>query len=498
MGILKNADDSPTFTDGDPLGATPLNVLRDTLVAVDEATRLGGYAFTSLYGQHPEENMEPAWVVWRGGFVFLAGMTTLRIVTLSSGTVTGATLRVYLGDTGANDALPATYTDLILSAGQQTHPIPISGAGYTAGQVVRVHLELRRTEPVAPMNVDILAVEALPVSLAGWPGVPTFGSAAAITAANLNHLAAASDWLVARCALRYDPLFILHLRRIGPFRNAAGESDQNVRWYGSVRRTTLHPSVTARGRVMVVWGGATEEIQLVVQGSVVSTFNVPTSLGEHPWELTASLAGYSAGTLVGLQLRYVRNGPNVDNAPVNRWTISEVFTPTPTGGGATLAPWAVRQGGVSAAALVSWLASLAALASAAYGRITSGNDGLWGVQRAFTARPASGMDQFRWFEPWGVAGTWRRAGEALVGRGRGLSLGYGPGYFDEAALKAQGSGGIGAYPLVNNRTHPFIDGDNVETGRLFLDSVPGLYAGAPYNVRGEELYYAAEQLKVVD
>ena len=498
MGILRNADDSPTFTTGDPLGATPLNVMRDTLVAVDEATRLGGYAFTSLYGQHPEENMEPAWVVWRGGFVFLAGMTTLRVVTLSSGTVSGATLRVYRGDTGANDALPATYTDHTLSSGQQTFLITISGAGYAAGQVVRLHLELRRTgSPVSSMNVDILAVEAYPISLSGWPGVPTFGSAAAITAANLNQLAAASDWLVARCALRYDPLFILHLRRIGPFRNAVGESDANVRWYGSVRRTTLHPSVTARGRVMVLWGGATEAIQLVVAGSVVSTYSVPTALGEHAWELTASLAGYSADTLVGLQLRYVRSAPDVTDTPVNRWTVNEVFTPTPTGGGSTLAPWAVRQGGVSSAALVSWLASLAALAQAAYDRIAA-NDALWEVQRAFTARPASGMDQFRWFEPWGVPATWRRAGEALVGRGRGLTIGYGPGYFDEAALKAQGDGGIGAYPLTNNRTHPFIDGDNVETGRLFLDSVPGLYAGAPYNVRGEEAYYLAEVLKVVD
>lgn len=498
MGILKSADDSPTFTTGDPLSPSALNVLRDNLVALDEATRLGGYAFTGLYGQHPEENAVQHWVIWRGGFVFVAGMTTLRIVTWTAGTVGGAVLRVYRGDSGANNALPATYNDVALSAGTQVHTITISDAGYTAGQAVRVQIELRHASPPAGASytaatVDVVLVETLPVALAGWPGVPTFSGPGDITAANLNQLSAATDWLIARCGLRYDPLFILNIRRIGPFRLADGTVDPNVRWYGGLRRTTLHTTLVCRGRALRFWAGATEEIQLWISGAHVGTFSIPAGLGEHPWEIQTSLAGYSVDQVLALQLRYVRTAPSQDDTPINRWTVNEVLALPPTGGAATLAPWAVRQAGVSAASLVSWLTAARTLAQACYDRINA-NTGFWGVQRAFTARPASGEENFRKFEAWGVPATWRRAGEALVGRGRGLTIGYGSGYFDDS----KGLTDIGAYPFTNLKTFQFLDGDNVETGQLFLDTVPGLPAGSSFNVRGEEAYILMERLKVVD
>lgn len=505
MGILKNADDSPAFTTGDPLSPTALNILRDNVLALDEATRLGGYAFCGLYGQHPEENGVQQWVIWRGGFVFLSGMATLRVITSTSGTVGGAVLRIYRGDNGANDSLPGTYNDVALSAGTQTHSITISGAGYAHQQIVRVQIELRHASPPgSPYSaaiVDVLLVEALSVTLSApaWPGLPTFGSAAAITAVNLNQLSDAIDWLIARCALRYDPLTILHIRRVGPFRDTDGATDQNVRWYGGVRRSPLHTTLTARGRVMVRWGGATEQIQLWANGIQVASSGVATAVGEYPWELTHSLTGYADGQVVPLQIRFVRTAPSLSGSPVNRWTVNDVFAATPTGGASTLAAWQVRQAAVSDAAIVSWLTTLRTIAQACYDRIAA-NTAYWGVQRAFTARPASGNENFRIFEPWGMPATWRRTGEALVGRGRGLTIGYGAGYFDEAAFakEAQGIGGIGAYPVKNNKTATFIDGDNVESGRLYLDTVPGLPVGAAYNVRGEESYYLAEQLKVVD
>lgn len=504
-GILKNADDAPVFTDGDPLSATAMNVLRDTIIAVDEASRLGGYAFTGLYGQHPEENDEQFWVIWRGGFVFLTGVTTLRIVTSTSGIVGGAVLRVYRGDNGANNALPATYNDLALSAGTQTHSITISAAGYTHGDPVRVQIELRHvSDPAPPYTaalVDVQMVEVLPVALSSpaWPGAPTFAGNGDVTAAKLNQLGACADWLVERCSLRYDPLFILNLRRVGPFRDSDGTSDQNVRWYGGLRRTAHHTTLSVKGRALVRYAGASETITLRLNGTLVATFAVPSAVGEYAWSFSPSISGYADGSLIAIQLRYERAAPSFTGTPVNRWTINEVTAVTPSGTGEIVVPWQIRQAAVADSSLWPWLATLSAIATSAYNRINA-NGGFWGVQRAFTARPASGDDNFLLFEPWGIPATWRRTSEVLVGRGRGLSIGYGPGYFDEVAFakEAATNGGIGAYPVINNKTAPFIDGDNVETVSLYLDTVPGLPVGAAYNVRGGESYVLFEKLKVVD
>src|SRR5688572_3477634 len=124
MGVARLADTAPQFRDGSPLSPTSLNMLRDTLVSLDEASRLGGYAFTSLYGQFPEENFEPIWTLWRGGGVSRTGVTTLRIVTHTTGTpIAGDILRIYRGDWGANQTPPATFNDVTLTTGTQTHTI---------------------------------------------------------------------------------------------------------------------------------------------------------------------------------------------------------------------------------------------------------------------------------------------------------------------------------------------------------------------------------------
>lgn len=510
MSTLRMADDAPFFEDDAALSPTALNILLDILLALDEGTRLGGVVFTASYGQAAEESGEQAQVIWRGGGVWEAGMTTLRLVTSTTGTVlAGDTLRIYRGDPDANGALPATYHDLTIASGAQTHTISLTGAGYAEGDAVRLHAEVRHA--VKPggagysgCRVSIDLAELLPVALPdAAPTNPTFASNADVTGTKLSQLADFVRWLVRRAARRYDPLFITQLRRIGPYCIPEVGTDPNVRWRGGWRKTPLHTTLRARGRTMRVWGGATEEIRLSVNGSVVATHPVPQTIGETPWELTHSLAGYASGAALTLQLQYVRTAPQQDDMPVNRWTVTEVLVDTPTGGASTLGEWDIRQPNVSDAAIVSWLQAARNLAQAIYDRITA-NTGLWGVQRLYTARPAfsvgNELSQFTLFEEWSVPVSWRRAGEALVGRGRALSIGYSAGWFDEAEYKkiASTDEGVGAYPLRNVRTAPVVDGNDVETFRLYLDQVEGLAVGDPYNVRGVESYVLMEQLKVVE
>lgn len=510
MGVLRIADSCQRFPpDGSPLSPTALNIMGDNLRALDEATRLGGYAFTGLYGQYQTENGTQTSIIWRGGGVYRAGMTTLRVTTHTIGTVAGGdTFRIYRGDTDANGNPPGTFSDFAVVAGTQTHNVTLSG--YADGDVVRVMVELRHASTPGGSSYTgsrpvVTMAEFLPVTLPdAAPTLPTFSSAADLNQTKLNQLADYIDWLIRRAGTRYDPLFISQLRRNGPFRNDLGEADPNIKWHGGIRKSALHNTLRVRGRTLRLWTGHTESIRLWLNGSVVATYSVPTTLGESAFAFDHNISGYANDNIIRIDLDYVRTAPNVWPSPTNRWTISEIYVDSGAGGASTLGAWQVRQASVSAASILAWVQAARSLAGDIKARIDA-NGPLWAYQRLYTMRPvisgsATDTTQLQWYEEWSVPLTWRRQGEAVVGRGRALSLGYGAGWFDEAAYaeKAKTIEGVGAWPLKNTKTHSVVDDDAVESFQQYLDSVPGLPVGAPYNVRGWESWVLMERLKVVE
>jgi hypothetical protein len=85
---------------------------------------------------------------------------------------------------------------------------------------------------------------------------------------------------------------------------------------------------------------------------------------------------------------------------------------------------------------------------------------------------------------------WRRAGDAVAIRGRGVSIGVGGAQFER-------TNEVGFYEFSNTRSTSIIPGDATQSVLWFLDNAPGLPSGAPYNLRGVDLLYAAERLKTV-
>lgn len=500
MGVLRICDDNPVFLDGAPLSPTAMNIVSDNLLALDEGTRLGGVAFCGLYGQHPEEAAQQTQVIWRGGGVWRTGMTTLRVTTFSTGTLaTGDVLRIYRGD---DDTV---FTDHTLALGTQTFTPSIS-SGYTDGQPLRVRCEVRHTSVPADgyggILVEVQLAEFLPVALPdAAPTNPAFSTVADLTGAKLTQLSDFVNWLIRRVALRYDPVAIWQLRRVGPYCIPILGSDLNVVWRGGLRRSLAHTTLRASGAFLIQWGGATEAIRLFINGVQVDSETAPTALGETAWELTASLSGYADGAALRLAIDYVRSAPVADDQPINRWSIGSVGVDSAGGSVATLTAWQIRQPSVTAASLLSWAQAARALAQTIADRIVA-NGAFWGVQRLYTARPAMSIgadnSQFSLFEPWSVPAA-SRVGEALVARGRALSLGYRGVFFDEAAYAkmVKTDEGVGAWPLIHTRTQAVIDGDDVESQRLDFEGVPQLAVGDRYFVRGVESYVLMEQLKVV-
>ena len=479
MAILSLATNMPLFRTDELLSAAKLNMMRDAALAQSEASRLGGVAFCGSYGNPPQNDGTNPNIIWRGGFTMVAGATNLAVIVSSNITGTNR-LRVHRA---GSTVVTTTHS---LTATTQTFDIDISGAGYSNGQIILVEIDLydsgQGPEDVPWGTIDVLEVSLNTIDIStSWPGVPTFGD---ITAANLNQLANAIDYLTLRMGTRYDPLFQGVVRRFGPF---FLQSDVQLR--GSVRRSPGHGTLIATGYVQREYAGATESISLLVSGSTVATYSVPAAVGQHEWTFTHTLT-QATDTVIPVIVQYNRTNPDEDGGGlqnINRWSVNEIYTSSDTTAPATLVAQVARQR-PSFSSLQSWLNSLASIVSATYTRIEA-NYPAWKRQIAYRARYGR-LDQQIWFEPGGLAMRWRRAGDAIAIRGRGVSIGVGGAEFER-------TNEVGFYEFRNTRSTSIIPGDATQSVLWFLDNAPGLPSGAPYNLRGTDLFYAAERLKTV-
>lgn len=478
MAILSLANNMPLFRTGELLSAAKLNIMRDAALAQEEASRLGRVAFCSGYSNPPQNNDQNPVVIWRGGFTMVAGVTNLTVIVSSN--ISGTDfLRVHR--TGST-TVTTTHT---LNASLQTFTISISGAGYSDGQIVLVDIDLYDSGSGSTVNWDTIEVYEVSINnvdiTTSWPGVPTFGD---ISAANLNQLANAIDYLTLRMATRYDPLFQGVVRRFGPF-----YLQSDVYLLASIRRSPAHGILYASGYVLREFSGATERVTLTVGTTVVATYSVPSGTGQHEWTLSHALSG-STDDVIRVVVQYERTAPDEDNGGllgINRWSVNEIYTSSDTTAPVTLEQQVARQR-PSFSSLQSWLNNLATIVNATYTRIDN-NYPVWKRQIAYRARYGY-LDQQAWFEPAGLAMRWRRAGDAVAIRGRGISIGVGGAQFER-------TNEVGFYEFSNTRSESIIPGDETQSVLWFLDNAPGLPSGAPYNLRGVDLFYAAERLKTV-
>lgn len=497
MAVLSSIIDSPSFATGGELSATLLNVIRDNALILDEASRLGRAAFGAQFGESPENNSTNPVRIHRGGFRFVTGATTLTIITESSGIVTGDQLRVIRDGTPTSGYSDGLISDFTLANGTQTHTITISGAGYADGRVVLTQCFLRNAGGPAEENdwgnVTIRDAYIGPIGLAdAYPGVPTWG---AISAANLNQLSNACDWLVRRVGQRVEPLWQGIVRRQGPFNDVDIGTQTTVRWRGGIPRSALHTALLANVAVQQKMTGTTEQVRLKINGSTVDTWTVPAVPGDYAHTLDADLSGYSAGASLFLEIDHIKTAPLGSPGDGSRFSLFRVWDEPPGGSPASIDELGMRSSYAFGPAgtpgtLQHWLASLGTILTAIKARIDA-NPEIWDRQPLFSARFSIEDDQFALFEAFGVAMNQRRTGEALVVRGKGITIGYGPGTFKEEFND------VAAQVFENFRTHTAIDADAVETQVVYFATIAGLEPGSPYNLRGVDIYYAAEQFLIL-
>ncbi len=485
--MLHTIEDTPNLGAHRYPSAALYSVVRQNLLALDQATRIGRSAYCGGQG-HPQEYVnENPFRKSRGAFRYLPGMTTLATVVRVTGYQAGDSLRTYI-----NGSLVQTAA---LANGDVTVAYTLGSFAINSAVEVEYHI-YSAARPSLPTQTiwnalfEIIDAYVSPVTLAdAWPGVPTF--AGSYSAANLTQLANAVDWLIRRVGRRTDPLFLSIIRRFGPYGPTVEEPEGNpVRWYGTVNTTFAAPILKAMGQVWVL-NGTTEEIRLVVNGAIVATYNVPTTAGRYNWSLSYTLP-QAAGTRVYVEVYFRRlANPTVNTTEwVNRWSLVRVWTEGTAGiyslpSIATLSPrtnytWATFKAALNACATA---------AQTIKDRIDA-NATLW--SRQYLYRGAYGYDEYQdsVFESNYIPAT-PRVGEAVLIRGINNHVGWGAQVFDESKENE-----VGSYALNAIYKETVNQGEARATAMVYMDALAGLPPGAYYNVRGNPLTYAGEIWKV--
>jgi hypothetical protein len=496
MGLLSGVETNPDFATGSELSGALLNVIQSNTIILDAASRHGRGAFCEVFGEPPENVGLATTLLWRGGFKFVAGATTLTVVTSMSGVQSGDSFVV----NRRSAAGVLVQNSFAFANGEQTHAVSLTAAGYAHDEVVVVEFYAVGTRPEGSGTywgvIRILDAYISPIApTTAWPGVPLFG---AISEANLDQLSNAATWLARAIGLRTEPLFQAVIRKSGPYATTEVPGHVTVRWRGSIVRTNGHPQVRALIRVMVKTTYSAETVVLKVGGVVVSTYTVPLVPGDYTHLFTYDASAVAVGARMDLEIQALRTGPldyPRSDGDRTRLTIYRVWSEPSTGAIAALPPLAPRSNATfgpssSPGTLLNWLNTLRNQINAIKARLDA-NPEIWARQTLYRARYAFDDGQFEYYEPDTIALSMGRIGTALIVRGKGITVGYGPGEFD---AKPIGDEGGAPYPFTNFKTLNAIDADEVETQRIWLDSVPALPPFAPFNLRGVDLFYAAEEL----
>lgn len=493
---LATFEDTPNLAIHKYPSAALANIMRRNLLALDSVTRQGRVAFaggfevaSELIGLNPYRE-------WWGGYRSLPGITTLWITTNCTGIDTGDKLRVVINGAVAGEV---TLANGLATNSIALNPQPLNSVPDVRFEVYNNAKPLGN-EGVEWGNIEVVDAWVGPIGLAdAYPGEPTF--AASFNAEDIAKLANCVDWLVRRVGRRTEPLFQSIIRWRGPYGPTGDEpgGQTTVRWRGGVEVTSAAPTLVARGRVNVEVAGATEVVRLIVNGAVVDSYNVPSTIGDHAYQLTYTLP-HATGTKLPIVVDMRRTGSPayVGAEPVNRFTLNWVglvgaaniysAINIPTVVPRTLGTWSNAR---------TFLNACAQACATIKARIDANPD-LWSRQRLFTRRFADpGRDEWedRVFEPGMIAASPARRGEALLVRGKGNQIVWGPQEFD--SKPDQAVDGVGLYPLRPiGPTMTICQGTELQTELVYLDDCDGLYGAAPYNVRGEQLSYAGEILLV--
>lgn len=232
--------DSPLFVSGVEFSGADGNILRENAIFLDGFTQQPVSVFPhGLYKEahtgmtkNPVTSEQPN--MWRGSFLFKTGYTN-AVYVLDGTPVTNERLRIYhkkISDT----AEPGTLIhDVVYPSGATTVTIAINTAGYADGEIIEVIVQVYFPGPTFPKtgiyNMRNAYTETIAALASAYGGVPSFGAGSTVTAANLNQLSNAQDWIMNRLNFIPRVPFEAGMFALGTHRSDVGQNPRTL-YYG--------------------------------------------------------------------------------------------------------------------------------------------------------------------------------------------------------------------------------------------------------------------------
>jgi hypothetical protein len=408
-------------------------------------------------------------LVWPGYLMIKAGMTTLTIEGRSAN-VGSSVFALYLDGTFKQSWTPGT------SSWTRTQSL----SGYSAGDVVKIEITVTQNAFSSATEIWINDIYGSPLTFSDpWPGVPTFG--AAWTASDLNQLSNATAWVLNRSALIPQVPMLSERYGLG---SCAGPDARPV-YSGSVGRYYTEQQLRLG---MQVADNTLPDLhaEVYVNGSLAwDSGTIPQ--GTTNFGAWISLAGVSLGSRAEIEIRSNQQATiprsSYHFAQFTVWTAlaqantSSIYTtPSATPAAETT---------ITQASLTSYLNNLASIVSAAKARIDAQPNfyGRVRAQRQYFARNSKPDELAQKRNP---PRFWR-VGDALVVHGKNVQIAYG------GLTVPTNDRGVNWGDYKWNKSQQVVDGENVSTQVLWLDTVQGIYRGTAYYLSGE-VRWAEESL----
>lgn len=400
--------------------------------------------------------------LWYGNLRYRTGMTTLAVQGTSSNAGT-MTFKVYV-----NGVLRITVSPA--STFQGTWTI----SGFADGEVMAIEIVADFSSGVAPSNAKyvITAVYGTPIVYGGpaWGGVPSFTNA--WTAAKLNQLCSAADWVYARAAATPIRPDLACLFSLSPF-----SGDNKPVYYGSVGRWFSNSQFFFGGQI---YNGSSPGLVMEVYFNGTKVYTSPNfPIGTTTHYFTLDLSGYAVGeqievgiwincTTPGAQAdwQFARTTINAARSQVDTSAVYSSITATP-----------LEDVLVSPTTLAAYLNELAGIVLAAYNRIQATPavfNRVWAVRRFFSKRNVFADLGSKRGRP-----RFIRSGHRVTVRGKDVSIGYGP---MSIPTNERGQDWEN-YKFLHEQS--IIGGDKEQTQMVYLDTLPDLTYGIPYYLLGD-------------
>ena len=486
--MLKTYVNTPTFYTDTALSATDINILRS------DATLLQGLSKRSSPIQAIDTYftgyvLTLGGIVWRGGFQYKTGMTNAIFLYVANVVGSpGATpqFKIYFNGTQVHTRNLATETVTIT--------IDVSVLGYSDNDIITVECKLTGNPEVGTGGYDATPdtyyiwsaytedLSTVQTSLSGAYVAPeTFGD---ITAARLNKLGDALDWLATRLALvPYIPLMSLrnwqgtfqvelyHILSLKLYMDPAEMNYQLKFTFDFVPHST-------ETYIRFTVNGVNYNYGPYVDGQVITVTDAI--------DLSSSLSGNTEHVVAiyeNLVSTYTDGRPLVKS----RFTLRSISMGAPS---YTYTAAPAETAMLESIPFSTVKTRLNAIKTIVDGIKTQIDNTGYVFSRAvmFRARFGNSTYQQEYWQNEHVA-RHTRVGDLLWVKGQGLSIGYGSVVVSTNSDEE--------YSYTYQYSESLTAGDQIESKFFYLDQFKGLFPGMEYYIYGKDIIYAAEMLKAV-